>query len=152
MWIVILAYIGYDTQASWKIIVPIFVGLLSVTVLFELLDKRFDGWTLEKDAIVLKRKTLIGKLVTKTLQYKEIDDILYCESAGRFPQIIWFKTMQGKFKLMPYTDIFHLAMTLKYFKSQGITVRLSQKDCEIEFFIEGKIDSLPMTNNMKING
>jgi len=95
---------------------------------------------------------LLGKLITKTLQYQEIHDILYCESVGRSPQIIWFKTMQGNFKLLPYTDIFQLAMTLKYFKSQGIPVQLSQKDCEIEFFIEGKIDSLPMKNDMKLNG
>ncbi len=46
-------------------------------------------------------------------------------------------------------SLYKLAELLKVYRNKGIEIIFDPKDHEIEMYIEGKIASLPMTNDMK---
>lgn len=125
--------------------------LLIMIFLHDELTTTFNGWVIEGDYINLSSKTIfLGRVSNQKILISELIQILYIESAPRRPRTILFKTPQGTFTLQPKYDIFELAGLLKYFYDKSIEIKFKEKDHEVELYITGKIDSLPMTNEMKI--
>lgn len=57
---------------------------------------------------------------------------------------------KGKTVSLPISiSLFKLAELLKAYHNKGIEINFDPKDHELEMYVEGKIESLPMTNDMK---
>ena len=72
------------------------------------------------------------------------------KGGARTPSSLQIVTSNNKYSVLPKEGILKLAATLKYFKNLGLKVALAKFDHEVELYLQGKIDSLPMTNDMKI--
>jgi len=145
--------IGLFTTLSGGLLIGggITLFLLVLVFLDEELNATFSGWFVENEHITLYSKTFfLGRVASQKILISKISRILYIESAPRRPRTILFTTPLGTFTLRPAYDIFELAGFLKYFYERGIEIKSKEKDHEIQLFITGKIDSLPMTNEMKI--
>ena len=111
----------------------------------------YDGWTLEEDFVLIMRANILSGITTRRIYYKDINSMTYNKGFGRVPSSIGISTAKKKYSILPKYNIFDLAATLKFFQNQNIKVSLSTRDDEVELYLQGKIDSLPMTNDMKIN-
>ena len=132
---------------------PIFLVVLFIIIIYEALDfdKVYDGWSIHSNKILLKRFSLIKGLEEIELYYKDIGVIRYTPRMFRRPLMLDFRTSNKKYIVHPYFDIFQLATTLKFFHEKEILIDFRESDEEIRLYIEGKIKSIPMTNDMKIN-
>jgi hypothetical protein len=135
---------------GWLISLIMFLLLPLLMLLGQLSVSIYDGWTLYDSMIELKTIPLFGKVTCQKINYSDITRITYFEGQGRAPRYIEFKTKKGIYKLSPRKNIFELAGTLKFLQSKNIDVKLAERDHEIELFLQGKIDSVPMTNDMVI--
>ncbi len=84
------------------------------------------------------------------LLFVDIESIKYFPSQPRQPLAFLFKTKNGKTTLEPRVQIFQFAPLLKLFYEKNIPISYSGSDYEVDLYIKGQIESLPMTNGMKI--
>ena len=85
-------------------------------------------------------------LKAKSFKLSAIKSIFYFKGArASQPQLI-FQLQGEKLRCNVYKGIFDLAGTLKYFQTKGIKVSLISKDDEVQLYLDGKIASVPMTN------
>jgi len=139
---------------KWNLIIYpiIFIMLFLLYYLFQTIDNfiYYDGWILENDSITIMKTNMIMGITTRKIYYSEITGITYYEGGARTPSSLQIVTSNNKYSVLPKEGILKLAATLKYFKNLGLKVALAKFDHEVELYLQGKIDSLPMTNDMKI--
>lgn len=139
---------------GWNgVIIRIPIILLTFGILIgmkEFFEKQFDGWRIDDDSITLIRINLFGKKEEQRLKFNKIDYILYVRPAAKRPFAFKFKSENKTYWLEPTIDIYGFSETLKYLKEQGIKIEFLEKDHEVELYLDGRIDSIPLTNDMII--
>jgi len=133
---------------SRTVFVPCVIAfmLLFDVASYELSFNTYEGWRIEGDEIVFLKK-VFGGLKSKSVKLDSISGISYFAGGGRSgPARLIFQMANGKTNCNVYIGIFDLAGTLKFFQSKGIKVRLMSKDDEVQMYLDGKIASVPMTN------
>ena len=124
----------------------VFLFLLGFgSVLFSLLFAYLDwsyAWVLtEKQLQVTKYNWFKSKQTIYPLT--EIERVTW-SSGGK---VLWFKFFlkhNRKFIILPPNTIYESASLLRSLHQLGIPVSTTYRDAEIEMFIEGKIDKIPM--------
>lgn len=131
--------------------IPITAGVLILSLIIERVDSIYDGWRISEGEIVLERIDLISGKKSLKLSFSDIVSIQYVKRESNVPLTFLFLTKEKKYKLQPIRlDIFQFAGTLKYLKNQNIAVEFSRRDHEVELYLQGKIPSIPMTNDMEV--
>ena len=105
----------------------------------------FDGWYLNESSLTISKDTIFGYKEI-TINLKEIEKIIYSESGYRKPPYLIIHYKSKKVFLYINYSIFDFADTLKFFKRSGIDVSLSERDVEIEMYLNDKVDKIPITN------
>ena len=144
-----LVFLGGGLDGIIYLLPIVLISLGIYTVISEFFLTEFDGWRIENDSISLLRNTLLGTLQYQTFDLKTIESILYVK-AGNGPFSLTFKSKNKTYLLVPDMDIYEFSETLKFLKKQGVRINFFEKDYEIELFLNDKIDSIPMRNDMKI--
>ena len=133
-----------------KVMLPITITVLIVLTIEESFNKHFDGWKITNEGIELSRINTFKGLESFFIHNNTIKSIKYIQPQPKIPLAFIFNTTKGKKTLYPKMDIFKLAPILKYFYEKKIQIEYTLSDCEVDLYIKGKIDSLPMTNDMEI--
>lgn len=141
---------------TWLDDVPfIFLNLIFVfgllILLTEFFEKKFDGWEICNDTISLTRVDLFRRVEIQTLKFNKIDNIVYIRSGSGNRFSFKFNSDKHTYLLIPPMDIYKFGKTLKFLKNQGIRIDFSEKDHEIELYLNDVINSIPMANNNKSN-
>ncbi len=147
--LVLLCFLVIEGE-GWDVVVfvlPVFGFFIGFT---EFVEKQFDGWRIDNNSITLIRISLFGTKEEQTLIFKSIESILYVKPASKRPFSFEFKSKNKTYWLMPSMDIYGFSETLKFLKGQGIKIDFLEKDHEVELYLDGKIESIPMTNDMEI--
>lgn len=151
--LVFFCILGAITNGWNGIIFAFLIGLIVILIFIavtEIFEKQFDGWKINKDSLILIRVSLLGKREEQPLLFNEVNSILYVKPAARRPLSFKFITEKGAYWLHPTIDIYEFGATLKFLKSQGIEIDFLEGDYEIQLFLDDKIESIPLTNDMKI--
>lgn len=107
---------------------------------------QYDGWQIKKDEIIVLCDW-IGGIRVKNIKFADIRGITYY-AGGRYAlPSLTFKLIDQNVRCYTHISIFDLADTLLYFQSKGISIKLIPSDAEIQLYLDGKIQSLPMTND-----
>jgi hypothetical protein len=132
---------------SFKVVV-----LIAVTVVFlvyvasyELSRNTFEGWQIYGEEIILLKNVFSG-LITKSIKLDSISNITYYRGGRGGSAALIFRVGKEDVRCNVYKSIFELAGTLKFLQSKGIKIRLLSKDDEVQMYLDGKIPSVPMTN------
>jgi len=142
-----LIFGGWSTL---KILFPIALIIITIFEIVKCYERTYDGWLLDSNGISLLRVDLLRGRQSYLLRFDEITSIKYIQPQPRIPLTFVFYTNQGKRVLTPKIEIFKFAPLLKFLFEKGIIINYSVSDHEVDLYIKGKIDSLPMTNDMKI--
>ncbi len=127
---------------------PLFI--FTLTHLFEAIEKHFNGWKLADNTITLISDNRFRKVRTMDIPYDKISSLRIHKSGGsKDPSYILFITEIGNFKLYSIPFIFDVARTLKYLqddKNIKVWFDRTSYDHEVDLYLKGFIDKLPMNN------
>lgn len=125
--------------------------IISLSILYyEFFENLYDGWSLDINGVHFFRINIFRGRQSIFINFNEINSIKYIQPQYRVPLSFVFYTNKGKTTLTPKVSAYKFAPILKYFYEKDIPINYSVSDYEIDLYIKGKIDSLPMTNDMEI--
>ena len=127
------------------------LGLILIGVLFlflsEKIDKTYDGWFFKGNEIELSRLSLFKGKESIFLQYSGIKKVTYIQSGPYTPLLFEFDLGFNKVNLNPRMSIFKCAFILKELKENGIPIEFNESDKEVELYINGELETIPMGNS-----
>lgn len=138
----IYAFIG--VIVLWGIF-DMFTFILLVLVFFlfviiiEIIGANYDGWVLDDDKIIIEKNTFLKGRQFIQIALNKIHKIAHNEALILY-------TDKNKYIVGHAPSAMELAATLKFLQSKGIEIVLHGGDYEVELYLQGKIDALPMNN------
>lgn len=140
----IIFYSFYTTM-----FVHIIILLIIILSLYfhDKLKNGYDGWKITEDGILLMRDVFLKGKQSAFISNNELKKITIYQRGSAYK----FETLENSEILSPPVSTFGFAPILRYYYEMGIElVYLGYSDHEVDLYVRGKIDSLPMTNDMEI--
>ena len=141
------SYLLYNIEQSiW--IIPFFI--LVVFFLFQLFKQYyFNVLLIYSDKIEIQYPSNISK--TEIFHFSDIRKIVYYPPFRTSPNHIRIFINKHQKEKMQYAfyidqDIYKFASILKFLKGNGVQIDFAQRDVEIEGFIDGRFDKIPLAN------
>lgn len=147
LFLVLMCFIALTSH--WKV-TAVAAGFFAASMFVILIfDNSWTGWRITKSSITLLRHSIIGLPSEQKIPFSEIQRMMYCNTWGtKKPDYqglrIW--TKGETFLLTGFGKPFEMAATLKHLYDSGLNLEFEQRDHEVQLYITGKINHLPMNN------
>lgn len=159
----------YSEKHKWDlIVVPVIMGVFiwviidfisgfMVFTLFgvfffvlTLLNSEFDGWSITDTGIELQKFEFPDVLTKEFIPFEAIQLLHYGVSApfsNRDANAIKLYTPSGALYWRVAINEYVFASTLLYFQHKNVKIKLTFRDYEIEQYLKGNIQSIPVKND-----
>ncbi|SMG53851.1 hypothetical protein SAMN05661096_04103 [Marivirga sericea] len=129
------------------------IDLGAVILLMIITDSNyFDGIRISQNSMIISKYGLLTGFSEYNLKFEDISKLIYKKGNRGTPTHIVINTKRkpSTLRVSIKADIFKFAYILRELRNRGLTTQLSSSDYEIELFLKGKIQDLPMRNDMEI--
>jgi hypothetical protein len=144
--IILIALLSIESIAS-KVLINIFFGAIFLFLYLKFYYKEVIIYSSEIMVIYPLNKTK-----TKRIKLEEVRIVKFLRRRTSGIEMIWNrKNISQKLSFRITGSDFKFAPILKHWRKNGVEIRFIPGDHELELFVAGKIDKVPITNDMIID-
>jgi hypothetical protein len=127
-----------------------FVAIFTVN-LFVAQESEYTGWELTDAQLILRRCDSFGRIEQKPIALVGISHLEYIERRPRRPRRLELHTQQGRATLYLQPKPFELGPFFRALYAHCPHFSFRESDAELQLYITGRIDELPMSNSTPIH-